>query len=360
MINTDQLRFHLARGLPSPRLRATPANYPHREVKTIILCGRHPNPTMDYYFTARLMAPGMPPHHILDIDAPNFDNLDPNGAFVIVCRYASPSVLSWIESSAEQLAGLGLFLDDDISAVIASRESSLSYKASLLARGILPLFRLNGRLDIIWASTPSLAQSLRYASARILPPAPPKHLWDVLKEDGMTERDPKRILMGYHASGIHIQEHFFLQPIIQDVLTLRPDVRFEVFTDKKTEHLWREMDRVQIRRQLPWKAYLDESAARRIDIMLVPLSPSHINNCRAPTKRVDVARLGAAGIFSVSEAYGDQDESGEIRIAYNADVWRETILLLVDDPCRRSNAAAATRTLVEQMSQEAEAGLRFW
>jgi len=343
--------------LPTPQLRAGATGGPRMPVRRIILLGRHPNPTSDYYFAARLAAPSMPPHQMVDIRSNDFSSLDADGAFIILCRYASATALNWIEQESPKLAGVGLFLDDDIPGIVTGREATIGYRLSLLLLGLMPLRRLNRHLDIVWASTPRLADRLKSADARVLPPAPPASLWNVPHHNISTPED--ELLIAYHATAVHVDEHRFLQPIVKEVLAARPHARFEVFAGKASAHLWQGMERVILRQQVSWSDYLTEALTRRIDIMLVPLGSSRVNDCRSATKRIDVARAGAAGIFSISEAYGSADDSGEIRLPLDATVWRNTLLNLIDEPAKRRVAAQATGHIVARMSLQAQAGLEF-
>lgn len=326
-------------------------------MKRIIVFGRIPNPTFDYYLAARLQAPDMPPYEVADIRGRETPTLDADGAFVIICRYASPSVLRWIESNAERLSGVGLFLDDDIPAVVTGKDADFFYRLFLWYRALWPLGRLNRQLDIVWASTPHLASRLAGAKAVVLPPAPPLALWQAAGDDGDRHHHPNcEVLIGYHATGVHLEEHHFLRPVVAEVLRERPQVRFEVFADRRAKAIWQGLERVQIREPMPWIEYLEDANARRIDIMLVPLAPSHVNDSRAPTKRVDVARYRAAGVFSAGAAYGHASSGAELRPAYDPTSWREVIFQLVDDLERRGNAAVATRMAVLQMTLTADTG----
>ncbi len=327
-------------------------------MKRIIVFGRIPNPTFDYYLAAPLQAPEMPPYQVADIRGQETSEMDADGAFVIICRYASPAVLRWIGHNAARLSGVGLFVDDDIPAVITGKDANFLYRLFLWYRALWPLGRLNRHLDIVWASTPHLASRLGEAKAAILPPAPPKSLWSNAVDDVET-RDPGNgeVLIAYHATGVHLEEHRFLQPIITEVLRQRPQARFEVFADRRAAVIWRGLDRVQIREPMPWMEYVADAKARRIDIMLVPLAPSDVNDSRAPTKRIDVARYRAAGVYSDGLAYGSSSDGGELRMPYASDHWYRTIVQLVDDKEMRRRVALATRRAVLQMTAAADTGL---
>ncbi len=299
----------------------------------------------------------MPPYEVVDIRGHEAAALEADGAFVILCRYASPSVLRWIEGNAQSLAGVGLFLDDDIPAVVTGKDADVLYRLFLWYRALWPLERLNRQLDIVWASTPHLASRLSEAKALVLPPAPPKALWSMARGGvAACDRTEGEVLIAYHATGVHLEEHRFLRPVIAEVLRDRPQARFEVFADRRARAIWRGLDRVKIREPMPWIEYLADANDRRIDIMLVPLAPSHVNDSRAPTKRIDVARYRAAGIFSTGVAYGQSSSGAELQPSYDPSSWREIILHLVDNVEGRSTAAMATHRTVLQMALAADTG----
>ncbi|USJ25556.1 hypothetical protein [Ensifer adhaerens] len=354
----ERLARWIERRLPQPRLREGATNRPRRLVKRIIVFGRMPNPTFDYYLAARLEAQEMPPYQVVDIRSGETTALEAEGTFVILCRYASPSVLRWIEINAEHLAGVGLFVDDDIPAVVTGNDADFFYRLFLWYRALWPLRRLNRHLDIVWASTANLAANLACARAVVLPPAPPLALSQAARSDRERQSQPgSEILIGYHATGVHLEEHHFLRPVIAEILRERPQVRFEVFADRRAKSIWRGLECVEIREPMAWIEYLADANTQKIDIMLVPLAPSRVNDCRAATKRIDIARYQAAAVFSEGAAYGHSNEGTELRLPYNASLWRETILRLVDDSELRETVAAATHQAVMQLAWAAVPGL---
>ncbi|MDF8358672.1 hypothetical protein [Ensifer adhaerens] len=356
----ERLTHWIERRLPRPRLREGATGRPRRPVTRIIVFGRIPNPTFDYYLAARLQAPDMPPYEVADIRGRRTSTLGADGAFVIICRYASPSVLRWIEDNSERLSGVGLFLDDDVPAVVTGFDADFLYRLFLWYRALWPLPRLNRHLDIVWASTPHLASRLGEVKAVVLPPAPTKALWIRGQEFDAVGRIKDEVLIGYHATSVHLEEHRFLRPIIAEVLRERQQVQFEVFADRRARAIWRGLDRVQIREPLPWTDYLADADTRRIDIMLVPLAPSQVNESRAPTKRIDIVRYRAAGVFSEGTAYGSSYGTGELRIPYSMDAWRRAILQLVDDRELRRRVAVVTSQGVLQMTAAAATGLEVF
>lgn len=353
MINLrERLAIWIEQKLPRPKLRPGATGRPRGPVKRIIVFGRMPNPTFDYYFAARLGAPGMPPYQAVDIRHGNLADLDPEGAFIIVCRYASAKVLTWLEYNADRFSGVGLFVDDDIPAVITGRDASLRYRLVLCFRALWPLRRLKHHLDIVWASTPHLASTLQLEDVQVLPPAPPVTLWKPRPDRShiVANAEPDQVLIAYHATGVHLEEHRFLRPIIGEILAQRPHVHFEVFADGRAASIWEGLARVSVRKPLPWNDYLADADNRTIDVMLVPLHPSRVNDSRAPTKCIDVSRYGAAGLYSEGWVFGSSSPDDETRLQYRKDVWLTALIRLIENKQLRSAAAAATFRSVARMS----------
>ncbi|WP_117190676.1 glycosyltransferase family protein [Rhizobium terrae] len=346
------LEHRLLRPMPRKRKYAAP-----RRVARIIVFGQFPNPTYDYYFAARLAETDVSEILVVDIRDRPMPVLDPVGAAVIICRYMSGPILDWIEENARELAAVCLFIDDDIPALLADQEASLGYRWRLFIRAIWPIRRLNQHLDILWTSTEVLASRHRHAT--VLPPAPLLEHSSSNRLNGGSSTDSDIVTIGYHGTSIHIREHFFLKPIIERVLQDRPQARFEVFVNSRSKAVWRNMERVSVRRQVSWPEYLAEASSRSIDIFLVPLLPSRTNDCRASTKKIDVARYGAAAIFSACPAYGATD-GDEIRLPNDPALWYSRLIALIDDPHERSKIAQATRMAVSEMSEIAKKSIDFF
>lgn len=352
----DIFKKQAAKMLPRPQVFRSPGPVNKPDVRRVIVFGRHPNPTTDYYLAARFGGRANLEYRLIDIRERIDEELNPDDALVIVCRYASKSVVSWIRKNRTRIAKVVLFLDDDIPAVILGSDASVSYRVFLYYRALYPLAQLNRHLDAIWVSTPRLAANLGHTETQIVPPAPPPRLWASNLRRGSSNSE---VSIAYHATGVHYSEHKFLQPIVAEAMRKRPNIRFEVFADNRTATIWRDMAGVTVRRPVSWTEYLAEATQRHIDVMLVPLCDSEANDCRAPTKRIDVARFGAAGIFSLSSAYGLSQQNDEILIPNAHSHWISTILRLTDDFVFRQRVASATRARVHEMSKRADDFMRL-
>jgi hypothetical protein len=226
----------------------------------------------------------------------------------------------------------------------------------LITQSILPLRFLDKAIDELWVSTEALRHRLSYASPRVLGPAP-KKIEPIQGNIHNSAAKTEIVTVAYHATAIHTEEHRFLRSIISAALAARPRIRFEVIAAGKSAELWINLgsDRVIVKQPLPWDEYV-RSQNKKIDIMLVPQSPSHLNECRAETKRIDVARVGAAGLFSECPAFSPASE-GEILLPYKQSLWIEHLINLADDEDARRRVALATQQRVEMMVARGAAGI---
>jgi hypothetical protein len=271
--------------------------------------------------------------------------LQANGSFALFCRYADRKSLNWVAANAHQLSGTGLFLDDDIAAWLADAEVPFGHKLYLLRYGVLPLRRLNRHLDRIWVSTAELGAALGEAPAGVLPARPiPADF-----KPQATLRDPGPIRIVFFAE-YHSSEHQFLLPVVERVAAARPNIIFEVTESAAYAAQWRKLPRVTVSPFRPWPEFRSYTARTGADIALVPLLPDPINRSRAPTKRIDVARLGATGLFSEASCFAAGADAGEIFLPHDQTAWANAILRLADDAELRRRGADATRDVVQRLA----------
>lgn len=322
--------------------------------RSIIAFRKGSNPTFSYYLDARLQFYGQNmPVTIRCIDRDDLTNLDPAGAFVVVCRYLRTAHVNWILRNAHQLAGVGLFMDDDVSGILLSTQAPFSYRAKLVQLHLRPLLRLGNCLDVLWASTPPLASLLASngSAVRLLPPLPSKAV--VAPDDAA--RSSAELSIGFYATGIHAAEHTFLKPIVAEILTRYANVTFEVSASGRHARDWQnDLPKgctVRIRPMLPWEEFVTYSREHPTDIVLVPLLNGRVNISRADTKRIDVCRMRAAAVFSDSEPYRRNRQPAEILVKNEHGSWVDAIESLIKSPEKRAAARSATFAAVEQMTR---------
>ena len=341
------IRELLYAALPKPTVRTEQTNKQLSIRHLLVLCNG-PNPTYSYYLEERLKRTPIPAE-IRNLDE-FLGDIDPNGLFVIICRYIRPRQLLWLYRHRKSLAGSSLLIDDDIAATVVDKEGTLGYKAYLAAIGLAPIPVLNNILSDIWVSTPCLADRLRRDDAHppvVLPPFPPADTYT----PSTPKDDETEVKMAFHATGNHDREHKFLIPIVRDALALCPNLTFEVTAStRRLERLWMNArippERLTLKSHRSWNEYLFETKQQPIDILLVPLLQSMMNNARSGTKRFDSVRMGAAAIFSRGQVYGQAESAGEILIENSPRIWLQTILNLAGNSELRHKARNATEASI--------------
>lgn len=343
------VRAKISAFLPRPRTHRS--TFAEAVPRSIVVFRQGENPSFSYFLEERLhFYNARMPVDVRCLDD-DIADIDPEGCFVIICRYLGTRQMNWIERHAAHLAGVGMFIDDDVSGIVLDRVTPLRYRAKLARLHLWPLRRLNSHLDIVWASTPTLVNLLESNGAvvRLLPPLPTGT--DVLPTK-RTERDHS-LIIGYHATGIHRAEHIFLKPIIDEILSRYENVIFEVTAGGRNANIWQDKkstkSRLRILPPLPWKEFALRSRHSPVDIALVPLLDGRINSARADTKRIDVSRMGAAAIYSNSEVYSRNRVTGEMLVENNHAAWIAAIQALLNSESARETARLATFRAVERM-----------
>ncbi|CAK7262021.1 MULTISPECIES: hypothetical protein [unclassified Shinella] len=356
-------RERLYAALPKPAAQRASEFVSSTEIRRLLVLTKPGSPSFSYYIEDRLRELAVPVE-IRALDA-KLDDLDPSGTFVILCRYVKPRQLIWLFRHRCDLSGIGLFIDDDIAAMVASKDGPLDYRAYLLGMGILPLPLLNGLLTHLWTSTEALAEALAQDGlvGSILPPRPRQEHY---RSTGTRSAAKDIVRVVFHATGAHFSEHRFLIPIVVEMLARHTFLSFEVIADGAPIRWWNDLTidpaRLRICSPLPWPDYFQKTAAEHVDIALVPLLPSKTNDRRSDTKRIDVSRMQAAAIYSNCDIYRRCAMPGEIFADHSPEAWRLKIDRLASDPFLRERARAATMASMATMravSQPSFPGLAF-
>ena len=337
--------------IPKPQVHPRAANN-KQAIERLLVLTKGRNPTFSYYLEERLNRSPYPTE-VRDL-ADRLDDIEPEGLFVIVCRYIRPRQLQWLYRNRKRIAGVALFLDDDIAATFVAQRSEWDYKAYLAAVGIFPLLVLNRILTDIWVSTPALGRAIagNGAGIKVVGPLPSRQTYDVCKTP---DSDDDRVVMAFHTGGCHEAEHKFLVPIVREALQRCRNLRFEVIASGKTAKMWQNAGlpagQFVIHKNKTWTDYLEHTQEANVDILLVPLARSRINDVRAGTKRIDAVRMGAAPILSHNQVYQHCASNGEIFVNHDPDAWIEEICRLTQDIALRQRARDATANVVRWISE---------
>jgi len=313
----------------------------------IIVLVDGPNPSFDYFLAPRLA--DMPGRRIeiCDTRVRQPDEVDPRGAFVVMCRYLPRLWQNWLRAHERDVSGMGLFLDDDFAALVADKNVPLVYRLRLCSRALVSWSWLSGRLNVLWVSSPELA--LRHASACPLVTGPAAQSVDLTHPSIAPAGQPLRI--AFHATRSHLQEHQFAASLCQMLERERDDFVFDVIGGEQLRGLWAGR-RAEISPPLAWPLYRARTAQAPAAIAISPLAHTRANLARGPTKAIDAVRSGAAGLFADAPAYRELAAVAPL-VPFEVTAWRDALAALIGNAERRQANAQELRALVTSWRQRA-------
>lgn len=342
----------------SARPGATPAlrggGPPIRPFVRVIAVIDGANPSFDYYLAPRLAACGgldvrtaMLRNGPRQLPAAAFDD-----ALILFCRYATPRWLAELERRQRRIAGVALFLDDDLAALGCDSDVPLLSRLRYWWQGTGHWQRLDRLLGTLLVSTPTLAERYRPARPQVLQPV------GELAEPAADRCADRSFVVAYHGSSIHRAEHRWLQAVAARVARQSAGkLRFEVSARGGIARDWRRCPGVHVVPWLPWPEYRMQTAIRHVDLLLSPLLPSPANAARCWTRRIDASRLGAALLVSDESVYRVAPEERVLGmcVPLSPDAWAEAILQHAANPKRCRQLAALNRRWVAGRAMRAPA-----
>lgn len=323
--------FRSAMVRPSGRYQPLP-------VGRVVVLEHGRNPSTDIYLKPRLAAPGTPPVDYIDIASRTPESLElgaqgGTGTLVVVCRYISEPWLRRLASAAEQLAGVAYFTDDDLPAAAQDPSLPRRYRRKIWRLYGQHVAGLSAITSQLWVSTEALAAKYAGHGAEILTPS----------FIGPAAGASKTLRWFYHGTAAHEREMRWLVEVVAEVQRRRSDALFEIFGGWKVRRLYRGIERVVVLAPLSWPDYLAYTSATPQSIGLAPLLPSAVNSARSPTKFFDIARVGAAGLFTAIPPFAGfvRDGVDGLLLPNRPERWTEEVLALADDERRRRSLAEA-------------------
>lgn len=320
-----------------------------RPVNRIIAIRAGANPSFDYFLAPRLASSTIP-FEIRELDHPP-DRAPAarlwDGALLLFCRYLTSAWLDAVDRYANDIAGVALFLDDDMDALFADWRVPAWYRARLFRFHLRYRWRLRGRLDCLLLSNPQIASRHEVDRPQLLSPLPGADDEPI----ALAARLRRRV--AFHSTSVHRREHRWLQPVLEAALTQDTEFEADVTAAWPLRPLWRGLPRTQIAIPLGWPAFRTETAQRGADLLLAPLLPAPANTARAATKRIDAMRLGAALLVNDASVYkpiGEEFALG-MCVSCEPELWSRAIVKLTRDPGRLARLRDINRTTVLEWLQ---------
>jgi hypothetical protein len=278
------------------------------------------------------------------------------GANLLIVRSLGERWVRLLERHHERIGRIVYLIDDDLGAVTRTDGLPTAYVARLSGLAMRQPALLALADEVVACCEALVAQLGReHANVSLLTPpmlAPETELADFTQSDWT---------IGYHGTRAHRDDIAHLAPALTPVMASHPQARLEIMMGRQVPESFCGIARLETPEALPWKAFQQYQATRRIQIGLAPLLETPFNRGKSWIKFLDIAAMGGVGIYSCRAPYDGIVEHGVdgLLVGDDPSEWRAALEQLLADP-------AATQVMAERALQKArdigavEACTNFW
>jgi processive 1,2-diacylglycerol beta-glucosyltransferase len=219
------------------------------------------------------------------------------------------------------------------------------------ATSLLPMFQAMTEADLITVSTPKLRDVVGkyHDNVVVLPNYFDDTLWQ-LKPPVQKKLENEVLTIGYMGGFPHKPDVEYLAPVFQELIERYPHrIRFHFWGLEPPEEI-RSFSQVTstLSYCYSYRDFATFFQTQSADILLAPLVDNLFNRCKSPVKFFEYSALGAPGVYSRLETYGEVVTHGKNGLlASSLEEWSESIIQLVENDELRfelaSNAQATIR-----------------
>lgn len=278
------------------------------------------------------------------------------GANLLIVRSLGERWVQLIERHRARFGRIVYLIDDDLGAVKHTPGLPEAYvkRLSGLAERQPTLLAL---ADEVVVCCDSLVAQLKRQHCNVTLLTPPLLASSIELAD-FTQPD---WTIGYHGTRAHREDIAHLAPALTSVMETYSRARLEIMLGRHVPSALAGIARLETPEALPWKAFQQYQATRRIQIGLAPLLETPFNQGKSWIKFLDIAAMGGVGIYSRRAPYDGIVEHGVdgLLVGDDPSEWRAALEQLLADP-------TATQAMAERALQKArdigavEACTNFW
>lgn len=250
------------------------------------------------------------------------------GANLLIVRSLGERWVRLLERHRERFGRIVYLIDDDLGAVTCTDGLPAAYVARLsrLAMRQPALLALS---DEVVTCCEALVEQLGREHANVSLLTPPM-LASTTELADFTQFD---WTIGYHGTRAHRDDIAHLAPALTPVMKSYPQARLEIMMGRHVPESFAGMARLETPEALPWKAFQQYQATRRIQIGLAPLLETPFNRGKSWIKFLDIAAMGGVGIYSRRAPYTGIVEHGVdgLLVGDDPSEWRAALEQLLAD-----------------------------
>ena len=263
---------------------------------------------------------------------------------VVVCRYVPDDWIQSLTQYRNRIQRIVYLMDDDLCATPDGLWLPGGYRKRMMKVAQGEFQTMLNLCDHFMVACDFLAR--RYASPKTLnvepaylnPPATLDHL-DSTKE----------ITIAYYGTQVHRDDIAAISPALQEILEEHPHVHVQIVMGQYAPERLKDMPRVEVVPGMPWEDYKKFVAQARAHIALAPILRTPYNLGKSVIKILDIASLGAVGLYSRSEPYTKYIRDGEngFLVENDALMWKKSLTWLITHPQEIKRLAIETQKLAQ-------------
>ncbi|RAU19232.1 glycosyltransferase family 1 protein [Nitrincola tibetensis] len=291
------------------------------------------NPSSDFFVKPLLKRLAVDFTCYQQSDAPNISDIE--NSILVFVRYIPSKWKMFVDSYRHRLAGLVIFIDDDLFDIKVLASLSWGYCSKWYRFAYRHQSWLKQKKADLWVSTPYLFDKYRdwcAAGCHLT-------LIDPVSPYGEDDADLSLSLpiIFYHGSPSHRAEIDWLLPVFESVLQTHPQVTIELIGDDKLRRRCLKFPQIRVLHPMSWLSYQRMLKESKRLIGLAPLLDTKVNAARAPTKYFDITAAGAVGVYSDSHVYRQlvTHKVNGLLVEMDQEAWVAAITSLIDDAQQR-------------------------
>lgn len=263
------------------------------------------------------------------------------GANLLLCRSLPASWLRWLARHRRAFSYVVYLIDDDIAAAADDAKLPAAYRQRMagIAKRQPALLALCDEVvtcsDVLAARFSSVHQHVSVLTPPLIAPLPGLEHFD----EPPSVTSPWQV--GFHGTRAHLQDLLHITPALWALLNVRQDIQCEVMLGKHTPSALASLPNTSTPDPLPWQAFRNYQANRRVHIGLAPLLQTPFNEGKSFIKFLDIAAMGGVGIYSNRYPYTEVVQHGEngLLVGDAPDEWQAALQQLLNNPEATANMA---------------------
>jgi len=251
-----------------------------------------------------------------------------SGVDVVVTRYIDKAWLEVLLKTRNKIRSITYLMDDDVLAAYQTLNLPEGYRTRMKSTALQDWSVMSFVCDNYINTSKKLSEKYAGNKSTLMHPT-------FFETNERLKAEIKSgITVSYHATGGHKNDIDFIAEIICKLLEKHRQVQFRIVLGGYCPEKLIGNPQIQVFKNMTWPEYQEFVRLERSDIGLAPLLQTPYNEAKSVVKLIDIAKLGAVGLFSDSVSYRDYIDSGDngFILPNEPTAWFKVLDFLIENP----------------------------